>query len=479
MCAEFPSQVSRPGFMSSRASAVALGWAREQFGQVELGDTRRTERLVQMAAAACERPSGRVAAVFTSDREREGAYDFLESKHVSLEEVVEGLVNATAKRSAELPFVFVPVDGSSIAVTDWTGERDFGRIGSDNNGARGLKVIDALAVDPQGTPIGVLGLTWWARSSKRSPKDTHARQSRPLEQKETRYWIQTVRAACSALDERKVRGWFQIDREGDGRDLLQALQQTDHWWTVRGNADRSIELEGGDVSKLRAELTLQSALGTYTLQVVARPGRGARAARMVVRVAHVVLRLRDKKNGCITKLPVTTVWAREEGTTPAGEKPIDWLLHTNRPVETLEDAMLVIWGYAQRWRGEEFHKTWKSGACDIESTQLDSSAPVQLWATILAPVAVRIERLKRLGRTQPEAPASVDLSPLEIQALKALKFGPNAPPSEPTIAQVVLWLAEMGGYANKYSGKPPGAVVLARGLKYLRPAARLLEMQHV
>ena len=446
---------------------------------MELGDTRRTGRLVQMAATACERPSGKVAAVFKSDREREGAYDFLENKHVAVEAIVEGLVLATVNRSVGLPFVFVPVDGSSIAVTDWTGERDFGRIGSDSNGARGLKVIDALAVDPQGTPIGLLGLTWWARSMKRSPKDTHARQSRPLEQKETRYWVQTVRIACSALDEGKVRGWFQVDREGDGRELLLALQQTEHWWTVRGNADRSIELEGGDISKLRAELSLQRELGTYTLQVVARPGRRARTARMVVRVAHVVLRLRDKKNGRITKLPVTTVWAREEGTTPAGEKPIDWLLHTNRPVDTLEDAMLVIWGYAQRWRVEEFHKTWKSGACDIESTQLDSSAPVQLWATILAPVAVRIERLKHLGRTQPEAPASVDLSPLEIQALKALKFGANAPAKEPTLAEVVLWLAEMGGYANKYSGKPPGSVVLGRGLQYLRPAARLLEMVHV
>jgi hypothetical protein len=433
-----------------------------------------------MAAAACERPSGKVAAVFTGDREREGAYDFLESPDVPPEEIVAGLALATVRRSRGLPFVFVPVDGTSVTVVDRTAERDFGRIGSDNNGARGLKAIDALAVDPQGTPIGLLALSWWARTGKRLPEPgSYARQARPLEEKETRYWVQTVQAATAALDEEGIRAWFQIDREGDGRELLLALQGTHHWWTVRGNADRSIELEGGDRDKLRAELARQSASGTYILQVVARPKRRARHAHMVVRVAQVVLRLRDRATSRITNLPVTAVWAREEGTTPAGEDSIDWLLYTNHPVETFDDAQSVLWGYAQRWRVEEFHRTWKRGDCDIESTQLRSSAAVERWATILAAVAIRIERLKRISRVYPNAPASVELSSYEVRALKMLKFGTDLPPTEPTISEAVLWLAELGGYANKYSGKPPGATVLGRGLKYLRPAARMLEIQHV
>lgn len=451
-----------------------------EFGHIELGDVRRTARLVAMATAACERPSGKVAAVFTGDRQREGAYDFLENPDVPTEEIVAGLATATVRRCAGLPFVFVPVDGTSITVVDRAAERDFGRIGSDKHGARGLKVIDALAVDPQGTPIGLLALSWWARSEERSPElGSHARQARPLEQKETRFWVQTVQAAAAALDEEGIRGWFQIDREGDGRDLLLALCGTQHGWTVRGNADRSIELEGGDSGQLRAELARQTVSGIYRLQVVARPGRRARQASMAVRVGQVVLRLRDKATHRITNLPVTAVWAREEGTTPAGEDPIDWLLYTNHPVDTFDHALSVIWGYAQRWRVEEFHRTWKRGDCDIESTQLRSSAAVQRWATILAAVAVRIERLKRIARVDPKAPASVDLSSFEVLALKMLKFGASPPAAEPTISEAVLWLAELGGYANKYSGKPPGATVLGRGLKYLRPAARMLEIQHV
>lgn len=454
-------------------------WSVAEFGGVDLGDTRRTARLVAIGAAACERPSGKVAAVFVTDREREGAYDFFESEHVSAKEIMAGIVAATIGRSLGLPFVFVAVDGTSVTVVDRAHEHDFGCVGSDNNGARGAKVIDALAVDPNGMVIGWLGLTFWARPPKRKApaRNTHARQARPLEEKETRYWVETVKSACDALDERGVRGWFQIDREGDGRDLLLALRDTGHFWTVRGNTDRSVEIEGGDVGKLRAQLAADVAAGSYELQVTARPKRRARTARMVVRVAKVLLRLRDQRTSRITKLHVTTVWAREEGTTPPGEDPIDWLLHTNRNVETIEDAMLVIYGYAQRWRVEECHRTWKRGECDVESMQLRSFDALQRWATILAAVATRIERLKRLSRTQPETPATLEFTALELRALKMIKFGVDRPEHEPTMAEAVSWLAEIGGYANKYSGKPPGATVLGRGLRYLRPAARMLAIQ--
>lgn len=465
------------------AKLADMVWAARQFGHVELGDVRRNRRLMRMAACACGRPSGKVAAVFTEKDEQQAAYDFLESDHVEVEAVVGGIAATTAESCRGKPYVYVAVDGTSVTVVDRKGEHDFGRIGSDDNGARGLKVIDALAVDSGGVPVGLLGLTWWARSEETSPRDTHARQARPVEEKETRFWMHTIQGASAALYEREVRGWFQLDREADGADVLLTLAKTGHWWTVRSNADRSIELEGGDRNRLRAELSRQPIAGTYDLDVVARPSkrkevkaRTARRARMLVRTAQVVLRLRDKRTSAITQLSVTAVWALEQGTTPAGEDPLDWLLFTNYPVTTFEDARKVVLGYAMRWRVEEFHKTWKSGETDVESTQLRSASAVKVWATILATVAVRLERLKRLAREHGQLPASVDLSIHEIKALKMLKFGNNPPKKQPTIAQAVAWIAELGGFASN-SRKLPGATVLGRGLRYLKPAARLLEIQ--
>jgi hypothetical protein len=462
-------------------SDASLSWAKQEFGRADLGDVRRTARLVAMGAGACDRPSGRVAAVFGTDREREGAYDFLESKHIAPEEIMSSVAAATTARCVDVDYVFVPVDGSSITVTDRTGERDLGNVGTDTKGARGLKFIDALAVDPAGTVVGWLALTFWARSPERKvpARGTHARAARPLEEKETRYWIDTVKSARAVLDEHGIRGWFQIDREGDGRDLLMALSDTKHWWTVRGNHDRSIEIEGGSKEMLRAQLATRPTVGAYELPVTARPGRTARVARVAVRVASVTLRLRDRKTDKITLFPVNVVWAHEDGTAPAKEDPIDWLLFTNRSIETFADAQLVIYGYSQRWRVEDCHRTWKSGECDIESTQLESPAAIQRWAIILGAVATRIERLKHLARNKPDSPATLELSPLEVRALKMLKFGADGRPDEtPTIAQAVAWLAELGGWTHKYSsGRQPGATVLGRGLRYLRPATHMLAIQ--
>jgi hypothetical protein len=457
----------------------ARQWAMTEFGNADLGDTRRTARLVAMGAAAREHPSGKIAAVFGSDREREGAYDFLESKHVNADEITSSIAAATTARCKGEPFVFVPVDGTSISVVDRRHERDFGNVGNDTAGARGLKLIDALAVDQKGTTIGWLALTFWSRSPERERfgPQAPARKKRPLEEKETRHWVETIHAACDALDARGVLGCFLIDREGDSRDLLLALRETQHLWTVRGNQDRSIEIEGGSTELLRAQMSARAIAGTYELQVVARPGRSKRTANMVVRTAQVVLRLRDPKTKRIDRFPVNVVWAREEGTTPAKEDPIDWLLLTNQNVETFQDAQLVIYGYTQRWRVEECHRTWKSGECDVEATQLRSFASVKAWAIILGAVAARIERLKRLARQSPDSPASVELSVFEIRALKMLRFGDDADRPDPSIAQAVAWLAEMGGFTNKYSGKLPGATVLGRGLRRLEPAARLLALR--
>jgi hypothetical protein len=51
----------------------ARAWAYEEFGHAELGDTRRTMRLVRMAASLAERPGGKILDVFRSSAEQQGA----------------------------------------------------------------------------------------------------------------------------------------------------------------------------------------------------------------------------------------------------------------------------------------------------------------------------------------------------------------------------------------------------------------------
>ena len=152
-------------------------------------------RVVEMAERASEAPDGRISDVFDDDRQREGAYDLLESRRFETGALLRATAEAAARRCADEPFVFVSVDGSSLKLTDRTSRKDFGSVGTYSSGARGLKVISALAVSPHGIPLGLLDQEWWARDKRerRGSKSVDAARRR-LEQRETRHWIDAIDA---------------------------------------------------------------------------------------------------------------------------------------------------------------------------------------------------------------------------------------------------------------------------------------------
>ena len=147
----------------------------------------------------------------------------------------------------------------------------------------------------------------------------------------------------------------------------------------------------------------------------------------------------------------------------------------NYPVHSFEDARLVVFGYTQRWRVEEFHKTWKS-VCGIEDTLLAEATRIVIWAVILAAVAMRIERMKYLARMSPDAPASEELTQAEIDTVIGLTQPKGYKRGDmPTIGLAVRWIADLGGYTGKSSGGPPGSIVIGRGLMWMAPAMKLVE----
>jgi hypothetical protein len=451
-------------------------WARETFGGADLGDVRRTSRLVQMAAQAGRRPSGKISSVFQTDAERQGAYDFVESEHVHSDQIRRAVTADTAARCSSEEWVYIPLDGTSLKFWDGTGRKDFGSIGTYSNGATGLKLYNALAVSPAGVPIGVAAQVWWRRPRERvhqkPPND------RRLGEKETRFFIEAIDQVTSDFSTHapETRCWFQIDRGGDAQAVLRHLDRSGHWFTVRAHVDRPVFTESGRHCYLWAALRQSRVMARFSLELPCTEQHPARLAHLVVRAARVLMRLRDKRNGQIWQLPISAVYVAEAGAHRTGQ--VEWMLMTNREVRSGAQARRIVAGYTLRWRIEDFHKTWKSGACDVEGAQLHASERVIRWATLLSAVAARIERLKHLSRTQPDEPASIEFEPHEIRALLLLrqkrKKKNEVVPKKPTIAQATLWIAEMGGYTGKSSGGPPGSITIARGLDQLHPAAELL-----
>jgi len=433
-----------------------------------------------MAERAARRPAGRVTEPFVDGAQRQGAYGLLESDAVDAGDVSRAMFESCARRCAGESYVFCAVDGTSLGLVDHERSKGFGPIGSRANGGRGIKVMNAMVLSADGVPLGVSSQQWWTRPDRRRRK--HRDQLLP-HQKETRHWLEAIRQSRTLVEQyaKGTRCWFQLDREADAWPTLFEAGLGDHWFTIRSCRNRRVRLPNGKRSYLNKVIAKQPVQTKYALEVSATPNRRARTAAMVVRACRVTLDLLDKRSDRHFPLEVNVVQAIEHGTTPAGEKPIQWTLLTNRPIKTAQDLTEVVFGYSMRWRIEELHRTWKSGACRVEETQLRSSSAAIKWATILIAVAVRIERLKQLARETPDRPATDEFSPLEIKATVLLRFGKSAKTkvprgTVPTIGELTLWIAQLGGYTSKSSsGGPPGSITIARGLETVRAAVQTLE----
>ena len=444
----------------------AVRWASTEFGRAALGDKRLDARLVQIAAAIAQSPGGRIAEVFKTAAEREATYRFIENERIDSSVIAQSTFTATAERSAPHRFVFVPVDGSTLSPVQQQTMCGYGPVGTSKTKTQGLESYNAIALAPDGTPLGLAGQLWWSRPDKALSKAQKA-APRHVAEKETQYWLDTLAQVNSTFDAvaADTPRWFQLDAGADFKELLAwACRSKLHLVTVRAAQDRRLI---GSAHRLWDSLAAESVAFEYALIIPQGRKRQARTANMQVRYAPVNLALPVKDGHTQPNAPLWAVYVSETGTAPAGEEPIDWLLLTNCPVVSSIDAQRVIFGYTLRWRVEEFHRAWKE-VCGVEDSQIPDAAHFIPWAVLLAAVAMRIERLKYLARNSPNMPASVEFAPDEIEALVLLKPKGLAAGAMPTIAQAVFWVAGLGGHMGSINSKRrPGTLVICRGLRLL------------
>ncbi|WP_037027902.1 IS4/Tn5 family transposase DNA-binding protein, partial [Psychromonas aquimarina] len=59
-----------------------LDWANKQFGETDLGDPRRTARLVKLASTLANEPGKPLVNITQSPADMEGAYRFIRNEHI-------------------------------------------------------------------------------------------------------------------------------------------------------------------------------------------------------------------------------------------------------------------------------------------------------------------------------------------------------------------------------------------------------------
>lgn len=200
-------------------------WAEEEFGRAELGDVRKTKRLVMVGGQVALRPAGKVTEVFLGGAVREGAFRLLENDGVLEDAIRQTICQAAAKRCHGGSFAYVPVDQTSQTFTDRQKTKGLG-MGTREYASEGLQVMTAIAVTPEGTPQGVVGQRYW--TCDRSDSDKKHHNQRRIEDKETKYWLEAIGDARAVFRQiaPTARPWFQVDRGADAWPIVRIGAET-------------------------------------------------------------------------------------------------------------------------------------------------------------------------------------------------------------------------------------------------------------
>lgn len=391
-------------------------WYKQELGSLELGDRRRTERALKILQARWEQPQASFYGSFSDWTPAKGAYGLIEhpDPEINLQSLLAAHREATQARMAAEPVVLLPQDTTSLNYTGLKKTTGLGML-RDEGGGRGLQLHSMLAFRPDGIALGVLDVECWARPPL-APGAT-ARNAKSIDEKESCRWLNMFQAALGVARRMPQTQLISIaDREGDLYEVHTAATAcpANLHLLVRAQHNRHL----AEHQKLWNFMAGLPAAAHREINVPRRPQQPARKASVQVRWSAVTIQ--PPKVPCKESWPPVTlraIWVHEPAP-PPGAQPIDWMLLTDMPIPSFEQAWQCVQWYCRRWGIEEWHRALKTG-CRVEQREFKTAEHLQRAMAFDLIVAWRILVCVKLGRQLPQLPASVLYTSDELAVLLA------------------------------------------------------------
>lgn len=476
----------------------SLAWAHETFGQAQLGDPRRTERLVRVAAQVAADPQGSLPREMEGDwAALRAAYRLVRADGVSHQAISRPVWQQTRQQIEQEPGVVLLVHDDTEL--DYGYDPAISGLGPIGNGThRGFLVHTVLALTPHEESERLLGLLHqeaWVRQSAPRQADGRKqsscqRQERP---RESEVWTRAVEQVGSPPP---GQVWIHVgDRYADMFAFLQGCLQKGTFFVVRAAQNRCVlgePEEGEGEPELDHLLDRATSLPAQAQGSIAVPSEHERRARTAqVNLSWAGMQLRPPQHGPSagnTPLPVwvVRVWepdppakaqaqrervprqkhASKKSEEPASEQvpALEWILLSAQPVESSEQAWQTVHHYQSRWPIEDFHRGVKTG-CRLEQRHLREQRSLANLLAIVSPIAVRLLQLRNLSREEPEQPALAWVEREEVQVIASQQ---GVAVEQLTIKQFVYRVAQLGGFLHRRGDGPPGWQTLWNGWLRLR-----------
>ena len=471
-------------------------WVTDEMKNADLGDQRLNKRLNIILTDLAERPCASIPAASGGKSETAAAYRFFDNNKAVPESILDPHYQQTRQRIAAQKIAIFVADTTEVDLTR-PQQQVVGAGPLDNGSRRGALVHVLEAFSEDGTPLGAVGSDMWTRSepSTETTADAKAphRKHLPIEAKESCRWRDSLRQARAEAEAAPdTQCIFVADSEADIYEVLVEPrgQVNPVDVIIRSCHDRAVE--NTDTDKAQDNATAQHLWGSvsntevlFTKEISVRghqpktacetrkrrQGRTARQTMVEVRATTVVLRPPwrpgDMKLGAVT---INVVHVREISP-PEGEAPVEWMLATTLPIDTIEDIKKIIQYYTVRWMIEIFFRVLKSG-CRVEARRFEHVDRALTFVAVSLIVAWRVLMVCRLGRSCPDLDSEAIFEPSEWKSVYTAVHQRPAPEKPPGLGEMVRLIAQLSGYINTPGRKdPPGPQTLWLGMQRMSDLA--------
>jgi len=472
---------------------MVASWVVDELKDVNLEDKRLNDRMVQILDQIGGHPNASIPAACNGWAETVAAYRFFDNKKVSFEKLLAPHIEATYQRIKEHPVVILAQDTTEIDLTR-PERKVIGAGPLDDGSRRGAMLHPLMGFTPEGTPLGTVYAEAWVRDedpvAMTKQEKEYDRKHTAIEEKESVRWVDTLLQAKNVAEHAPTTQCICVaDSEADIYEVLELGQRSSVDWIVRACQDRALETpENPDETApepphhLRQRVLSTKCLFTNEIHVRGRKPkipidkrgrkqpRESRHATVEVRAATVELRAPWRHNRKLINISVNVVLVTEVDP-PDGDVPVEWMLVTSLPIDTVEQVRAVIQNYGVRWMIEVYFRTLKS-SCRVEERQFETIDRALNSLAIYMIVAWRALMVCRIAREYPDQSCESIFAPEEWKSVHYIVHQQPPPDEPPTLKQMTRMIGQLGGYVDRVRKDEPGPQTVALGLQRGHDMAR-------
>lgn len=436
-------------------------WAKANFAEAELGDRRRTRRLINTAAELAHQPQGSLPEHFSWNPLR-AVYRLCNRPEVTHSAVTTAHFGLTRCRMEQAQAtILILHDTTELNFTSHHALEGTGPVG--NGQGRGFLQHNSLAIEADTRKI--LGLAFQQVTTRGHAPKTETHTARQRRQRESQLW---ERGICGAGAAPAQACWVDIaDRGADSFEVMKAALDQGHQFLFRACKDRRIAVgptADGPRQLLKPWARSLPSRAEGEVTIAGQGGRPERTARVKMAAAQARFPVPKLVHGVHRDWTPIRVWVERvwEPHPPADvEEPLEWILLSSQPAASPEELGRYRDWYACRPLIEEFHQVEKSG-CGEEDLRFRTAEALMPMLGVLSIVAVRVLQLRWWGREGAGAPAASASTMEERQALKSLGYRIK------TARDLVRAVATLGGFLGRKGDGEPGWQTLWRGYRRLQ-----------